>query len=74
MYEVKRLIPSRITFKHQDSPDDAAGHIKCALFGNSITSILCEGELVAENALAYFLVEYDGPRQRKFYVSIIEDK
>ena len=73
-YEIKRLVPSRITFKHEEAPDDAAGHIKCALFGCSVTSILKDGAFVAEDALHYFLCEYDGPRNRKFYISIIEDK
>ena len=32
--EIRRLVPTRIDFKHQhDTPQDAAGHIKCALLG-----------------------------------------
>ena len=74
MDEIKRLVPSRITFKHEEAPDDAAGHIKCALFGNSVTGILQNGALVSEKALGYFLTEYDGPRKRTFYVSVLGDK
>lgn len=74
MYEIRRLVPSRITFKHEEAPDDASGHIKCALFGTSVTSILKDGAFVAEKALHYFVCEYDGPRKRQFYVSVIEDK
>ena len=74
MNEIKRLVPSRITFKHEESPDDAAGHIKCAMFGNAITSIVKDGALVNDNVLHYFFMEYDGPRTRKYFVSVISDK
>ena len=74
MVEVKRLVPSRINFRHEEAPDDAAGHIKCALFGSSVTSILKDGAFVAEDALGWFLLEYDGPRNRRFYVSVIADR
>lgn len=71
--EMKNIVPSRINFKHQDSPDDTAGHIKTTLFGNSFTSIILDGKLVStEKTMGYFLAEYDGPRNRSFYVSIIE--
>jgi secondary thiamine-phosphate synthase enzyme len=72
--EIKRLVPSRITFHHEDSPDDAAGQIKRALFGSSVTAILQDGAAVSEETLGYFLCEYDGPRKRRFFVVVIEDK
>lgn len=32
--EIRRLIPTRVDFKHQhDTPEDAAGHVKCTLIG-----------------------------------------
>lgn len=71
MDEVKRLVPSRINFKHEESPDDAAGHVKCGLFGNSITSIVVDGKMVSDGRLGYFLTEYDGPRQRKYVVAVM---
>ncbi|NLL91933.1 MAG: YjbQ family protein [Ruminococcaceae bacterium] len=71
MEEVKRLVPSRINFKHEDTPDDAAGHIKCALFGTSVTSIVKDGNLVADGKLGYFLMEYDGPRKRNYYICVL---
>ena len=34
--EIRRLVPTRIDFKHQhDTPQDAAGHIKCCLLYTS---------------------------------------
>ncbi len=74
MNEIKRLIPSRINFLHQETPDDAAGHVKCGLYGTSITSIIHEGKLVNDNVLHYFFMEYDGPRTRKYFVRVMADR
>ena len=69
--ETKRLIPSRVDFLHMESADDAAGHIKSALFGTSVTAIISEGSLVADGKLGYFFIEYDGPRKREYYITIL---
>ncbi len=74
MNEIKRIVPTRINFLHQETPDDAAGHIKCALFNSSITSIIHEGKLVNDNVLHYFFMEYDGPRKRKYFVRVMADR
>ncbi len=69
--EMRRLVPARINFKHEESPDDAAGHIKCALFGTSVSAIVRDGALVSENKLGIFFVEYDGPRSRCYDVCVV---
>lgn len=71
LQEIKRLIPSRVDFIHKESADDAAGHIKCALFGNSVSAIVKDGILVADQKLGYFFMEYDGPRKRNYYIFIM---
>ncbi|MGI5888114.1 MAG: secondary thiamine-phosphate synthase enzyme YjbQ [Oscillospiraceae bacterium] len=71
MHEVKRVVPSRINFRHEESPDDAAGHIKCGLFGNSITGIVKDGKMVSDGKLGYFFMEYDGPRARKYCIAVM---
>lgn len=69
--EARRLIPSRLDFNHQETPDDASGHIKCALFGNSVSAIVHDGKLLADGKLGYFLLEYDGPRKRTYSVCVL---
>ncbi len=69
--ELKRLVPSRVDFKHEESPDDAAGHIKSGLVGTSVTMIVKEGRLMAENKRGILLLEYDGPRRRMVHVCIV---
>ena len=43
--EIRRLIPTRVDFKHQhDTPQDAAGHIKSALLRVLESFIVCDGK------------------------------
>ena len=74
MNELRRVIPARITYRHETSPDDAAGHIKAALFGNSATTILLDGKPVGDEKLGWYFLEYDGPRARTFYVAVTADR
>lgn len=73
--EIRRLIPTRIDFKHQhDTPQDAAGHIKSALLGVTLTFIVHEGKLLAGSSQGIYFLEFDGPRNREFYVKVIADE
>lgn len=72
--EIRRLVPTRIDFKHQhDTPQDAAGHIKSALLGISTTFIIHEGKLLVGGSQGIYFLEFDGPRDREFYVKIQAD-
>ena len=47
MDEIDRLIPTKINFKHQqDTPADAAGHVKSTLIGVSMAIPLHDGRLI----------------------------
>jgi len=70
--EINRLIPTRIDFKHQfDTPADAAGHIKSALTGVSISVPIEDGSMQLGASQGIFFFEFDGPRQRQFHVQLI---
>ena len=72
--EIRRLVPTRIDFKHQfDTPADAAGHIKCTMFGVSQTFIVTGGKLMLGGSQGIFFLEFDGPRNRNFTVKVIPD-
>lgn len=72
-HEIRRLIPTRIDFYHQhDTPEDAAGHIKSALFGVSKTFIINKGKLIIGGSQHVYFLEFDGPRNREYYIKIIE--
>lgn len=72
MDEIDRNIPTRVSYKHQDSPYDASGHVKSAMMGSSATLIIHEGKLVLGSSQGLVFVEFDGPRPREFYVQILE--
>lgn len=72
--EICRLVPTRIDFKHQhDTPQDAAGHIKSALVGVSLSLIIHEGKLLLGGSHHIYFLEFDGPRKREFFVKIQAD-
>ena len=70
--ELARLVPTRIDFKHQhDTPQDAAGHIKSALIGVSLSLIVEHGELQLGHSQAVYFMEFDGPRDRQLHVQLL---
>lgn len=72
--EICRIVPTRIDFKHQhDTPQDAAGHVKSSLLGVSMTFIINEGKLLAGHSQGIYFVEFDGPRNREYFVKIYAD-
>lgn len=70
--ELARLVPTRIDFKHQhDTPQDAAGHVKSALVGVSLSLIVDRGALQLGHSQAVYLLEFDGPRDRQVYLQAV---
>jgi len=70
--ELARLVPTRIDFKHQhDTPQDAAGHVKSALVGVSLSLIVERGTLQLGHSQAVYLLEFDGPRDRQVYLQML---
>lgn len=71
--EICRLIPTRIDFKHQfDTPQDAAGHVKSSLMGTSLSFIVTGGNLLLGGSQGIYFLEFDGPRNREYYVKVLE--
>lgn len=70
--EIDRNIPTRVSYKHQDSPYAASGHVKSALMGSSVMLIIHNGKFVLGSSQGLVFVEFDGPRPREFWVEIID--
>ncbi len=68
--EMRRLIPARINYKHQESPENAAGHIKSSLFGTSVSLIVKDGKLLCNDKQDIYFADYDGPRVRKYTILV----
>ena len=70
--EICRLIPTRINFKHQfDTPQDAAGHVKSSLIGISLSLTIHDGKLLLGHSQGIYFLEFDGPRNREYYVKLM---
>ena len=71
--EMRRIVPTRIDFAHQfDTPEDAAGHIKSILIGPSLVLMVSGGKLDLGSSQGIFFLEFDGPRERRYSVKVIE--
>ena len=69
--EMRKIVPARITYLHQDSPENAAGHIKSSLFGTSVSLIVKDGKLLCNGKQDVYFLDYDGPRNRKYSVCVM---
>ena len=70
--DVRRLVPTRVDFKHQyDAPADAAGHIKAALIGHSVLLVIEDGKLLLGGSQSVMFYEFDGPRKRRVQVKVM---
>lgn len=68
--EMRRLVPARINFTQEISPEYTAGNLKYAFFGNCVTGIVRNGMLL-NDLNGFFLMEYDGPATRSYHVCVI---
>ncbi len=72
MDELARLVPTRVDFKHQhDTPQDAAGHIKSALIGCTLSILVDDGAPVLGHSQKIYFLEFDGPRERSVNVCVV---
>lgn len=69
LYALRKLIPYRdLEYKHQEGNSDA--HIKASLLGSSLNLLIDNGDLLLGTWQAIFFAEFDGPRQRRVYLSL----
>ncbi len=67
---INKVIPWDDHFKHMEG--NSAAHIKVSLFGPSETIPLENGSLVLGTWQGIYFCEFDGPRNRKVNIKIIE--
>ena len=73
LFEMNRLIPTRVDFFHTfDTPTDAAAHVKSTLTGVYVSCLIHEGRLMLGHSQSILFAEYDGPRHRQVYVKVVE--
>ncbi len=71
-YEMDRLVPTRVDFFHiNDTPSDAAAHVKSSLVGISQVFLVDDGRLVLGHSQGILFAEFDGPRDRHVFVKVV---
>lgn len=71
LMEMEEVFPTNHPhYRHMEGNSHA--HIKTSCFGPSQTMILSGGELVFGIWQDLYFCEFDGPRNRRFYVKILE--
>ncbi len=70
MEDFDRIVPMRVNYKHQDTPSDAAAHIKSAVVGPSLSAPVEDGKVLLGHSTGIFFAEFDGPRDRQYFVKV----
>jgi secondary thiamine-phosphate synthase enzyme len=70
--ELDKLVPMDNNYCHSEG--NSAAHIKSTLVGASVTVFISDGRLKLGTWQGIFFCEFDGPRERKVWVKIIEDR
>jgi secondary thiamine-phosphate synthase enzyme len=66
---LERLVPWENGYRHAGG--NAAAHIKSTLVGTSQTVPVRDGRLALGRWQGIYLADFDGPRERKFQVSVL---
>lgn len=68
--ELDRIVPWEDGYHHLEG--NSAAHLKSSLVGASETVIIENGQLMLGTWQGIYFCEYDGPRQRRVLVKILE--
>jgi secondary thiamine-phosphate synthase enzyme len=66
---LERAVPLRANYRHAEG--NSAAHVKSSLVGASELVIVENGRLVLGTWQSIFFCEFDGPRTRKVFISMI---
>lgn len=69
LYGLGKAFPDRTEFRHSEG--NSAAHLKAGVVGASATIIIENSKPVLGTWQAVFFCEFDGPRDRRFYVKIL---
>lgn len=67
---LSRAFPDHSEFRHAEG--NSTAHLKASYVGSSVTVIVKDGRLVLGTWQGIYFCEFDGPRNRNYYVKIIE--
>lgn len=70
LFALDKTYPDRPQFRHMEG--NSAAHLKSSCVGASETVIIEDGSLLLGTWQGIYFAEFDGPRQRNFYVKIVK--
>lgn len=70
IFALKKTIPHRPEFQHFEG--NTTAHVKASLMGSSVTVIIEKGRLLLGTWQGIYFCEFDGPRNRSFYVKVLK--
>jgi len=70
LMETGKIVPLHDGYRHMEG--NSAAHIKASMMGFSQTVIIEDGRLLLGTWQGIYFTEFDGPRNRKVHVKIIE--
>ncbi|MGB4503512.1 MAG: secondary thiamine-phosphate synthase enzyme YjbQ [Syntrophaceticus sp.] len=70
METLDKIVPLYGSYHHLEG--NAAAHIKTVLVGTSVNLLVAEGHALLGTWQGIFLCEFDGPRQRKIWIKVIQ--
>ena len=69
--ELDKIVPLNDNYRHNEG--NSAAHIKSSLLGASLTVFITGGRLLLGTWQGIYFCEFDGPRQRKVLVKVVEE-
>jgi secondary thiamine-phosphate synthase enzyme len=71
LVELNKVVPFDDDYGHNEG--NSAAHIKSTIVGMSKSVLVEEGRLALGTWQAVFFCEFDGPRDRRVYVKVMQD-
>jgi len=68
---LSKAYPDRAEFRHDEG--NSTAHLKASTIGSSVTILIIGGKPILGTWQGIYFCEFDPPRERKFYVQIIEN-
>lgn len=71
LLSLSRIVPKDAGYRHSESSNNAAAHVKSSILGTSEIVPLRAGKLALGQWQGIFFCEFDGPRQRRVVVELL---
>lgn len=69
LFGLKKTFPDRPEYRHMEG--NTTAHLKASFMGSSATVLIENGGLVLGTWQGIYFCEFDGPRNRRFYVKVL---